>query len=175
MRPLPMAPRPFMDEALGSWIGRLAARYRMSVVQLDTDYQLGLSVTGPLSWLLPGRLSERSHTRLSSMARLPAADIASLAVEATDVSARGAPYCRGCVFLSPVEVESPYWKRGWLSLDVFACAIHALPLTTLPASRVRNSGNMLKLIQTAGKYERELRERGHPGGISKIREPISRI
>ncbi len=30
-RPWPYAPRPFQDEAFGSWFGRIASRYRMTV------------------------------------------------------------------------------------------------------------------------------------------------
>jgi hypothetical protein len=45
MRPLPWAPRPFGDEAFGSWLGRLAGRYRMSVVLLNATLDLGLQST----------------------------------------------------------------------------------------------------------------------------------
>lgn len=57
VRPLPFAPRPFADEALGSWIGRVAGRYRMNVTQLDTDYELRLGLTSGLFWLMPAALS----------------------------------------------------------------------------------------------------------------------
>ena len=60
MRALPVAPRPFHDEALGSWIGRLAGRYRIAVEQLDRDYALGLTLTGPLAWLLPEPVSDQT-------------------------------------------------------------------------------------------------------------------
>jgi hypothetical protein len=39
--------------AKGSWIGRLASRYRIGVSQLNADYDLGLDLTGPLAWLSP--------------------------------------------------------------------------------------------------------------------------
>jgi len=58
----------------------LAARYRTIVVQLGNNYQLDLRLTGSLFWLLPGPLPEQPYTCLSSMACLPVADIASLAI-----------------------------------------------------------------------------------------------
>ena len=33
-QPWPVAPRPFDDEAFGSWLGRLASRYRIGVDDL---------------------------------------------------------------------------------------------------------------------------------------------
>lgn len=155
VRPLPVAPRPFPAEALGSWIGRLAARYRMAVRQLDSDYGLGLTMTGPLFWLLPGPMSEDTRARLAWITRTRAEIISSLTVAATTATRWGAPYCRRCVFLNPIEVESPYWKREWLSPEALVCTIHRTELTTLPARRVRQSGNMMKLLRTVGKYEQE--------------------
>ncbi len=32
--PWPLAPRPFDEEAFGSWLGRVAAKYRISVAAL---------------------------------------------------------------------------------------------------------------------------------------------
>ncbi len=84
MRPLPVAPRPFSDEALGSWIGRLASRYRITVHQLDSSFGLGLDLAGALSWLLPGSISDVTQSRLGSMTRVPIVQIARLALEATD-------------------------------------------------------------------------------------------
>lgn len=157
MRPLPVAPRPFSDEALGSWIGRLASRYRITVRQLDSSFGLGLDLTGPLSWLLPGPVSDVTQSRLGSMTRVPIPQIASLALEATDGLLRASSYCRRCVFLNPLEVESPYWKRDWLSPTVVECEVHRLRLSALPAWRVRLCQNMSKLIRTVGKVERERR------------------
>ena len=159
VRPLPVAPRPFPDEALGSWIGRLASRYRITVHQLDSSFGLGLDLTGPLSWLLPGSISDVTRSRLGSMTRVPIVQIARLALEAIDEAPRTASYCCRCVFLNPLEVESPYWKRDWLSPSAIECVIHRLRLSALPAWRVRQCQNMSKLIPTVGKVERERRHR----------------
>ena len=44
MRPLPVAPRPFEAEALGGWIGRFAARYRMTVLEFAERHSLDLGI-----------------------------------------------------------------------------------------------------------------------------------
>lgn len=161
MRPLPVAPRPFSDEALGSWIGRLASRYRITVRQLDSEFGLGLDLTGPLSWLLPGSLSDVARSRLASITRVPIVQISSLSLKASDETPRTASYCCKCVFLNPLEVESPYWRRDWLSPSAIDCVIHPLRLSVMPAWRVRLCQNMSKLIPTVGKLERERRNRAN--------------
>ena len=155
---LPVAPRPFEDEALGSWIGRLAGRYGIAVEQLDRDYKLGLARTGPLGWLQPGPLSEHTQARLERLARISRDTISSLVVEAKRGPTRHALYCRKCVFLNPLEVESPYWKREWLSPEALMCRVHRVRLTAMPASRARYSINMPKLILQVSKHERKLRD-----------------
>ena len=157
MRPLPFAPRPFFDEALGSWIGRLAARYRVAVAQLDAEYGLGLVFSGPLAWLLPSPLSSISLSKLSELTRMPGDAISALSVGVAE-RLPGAPYCSRCVFLNPLEVESPYWKKTWLVPDASVCDVHGLPLLTLTASLARDARNMLDLIKRVGRLERQRRE-----------------
>ena len=157
MRPLPFAPRPFPDEALGSWIGRLAARYRVGVAQLNAGYGLGLEVSGPLAWLLPSPLSPVSLSKLSCLTRMSGVAISALSVGAAP-RLLGAPYCKRCVFLNPLEVESPYWKKSWLMPGASVCDVHGLPLVTLSASLARDTRNMLDLIKRVGRLERERRE-----------------
>lgn len=157
MRPLPFAPRPFPDEALGSWIGRLAARYRVAVAQLNAEYGLGLELSGPLAWLLPIPLSSVSLSKLSCMTRMPGGAISALSIDAAE-RLPGAPYCSRCVFLNPLEVESPYWKRNWLAPGASVCDVHSWPLVTLGSSSARGSGNMRDLIKRVGRFERQRRE-----------------
>src|SRR5476651_1349829 len=63
--PLPIAPRPFPDELLLSWICRLAAANHVS---LDLFFPEINAVSHHLLNLNPG---ERIITRLAAMARLP--------------------------------------------------------------------------------------------------------
>lgn len=52
-RPWPIAPRPFLEEAFGSWLGRIAARYQTSV---DLIWESGTGVAMPsltkAGWIL---------------------------------------------------------------------------------------------------------------------------
>ena len=145
----------------------------MAVRQLDNEYGLGLVLTGPLSWLLPGQMSEDSRSRLGWITRTHADLISSFAITTTDSARRGAPYCRRCVFLNPIEVESPYWKREWLVSEALVCAIHRSELSTLPGRKVRQSANMTNLIRAVGKYERERGGAVAAGDISRNYEPAS--
>lgn len=153
--PLPLAPRPFLDEALGSWIGRLAGLYRISVHQLDATYRLRLHLTGPLTWLCPVPVSQESADRLGALTHLPAtAAVHLVELDCAVLGAHAAYYCRRCVFVNPVEVESPYWKRDWLAPRAAPCPIHDLPLTRLPAGEVRGAANMPSLIRAVSRFER---------------------
>lgn len=56
---------------MGSWLGRVAARYRMSVDQLRDDHQLELnSDTSGAGWLVQHPLCETTIGRLAYFARL---------------------------------------------------------------------------------------------------------
>jgi hypothetical protein len=158
MRPLPWAPRPFRDEAFGSWIGRLAGRYRMSVVLLNADFDLQLRFDGPLHWLFPSTAGAESMARLSGLTRLGEVHIPPPAPYDSDKPSRSAPYCRRCVFLNPEEVESPYWHRVWLAPGAAYCEIHRLPLATLKGELVRRSHNLPHLLKRVGRQELERRE-----------------
>jgi hypothetical protein len=73
---LPWAPRPFDGEALGSWLGRLAATYRMDVdefaayagVSIDFDRTRG-------NWLALPPLSRSDSEALRVLCRLPEGDL----------------------------------------------------------------------------------------------------
>jgi len=59
-RPLPVAPRPFEAEVLGGWIGRLAARYRMTVPEFAARHELDLQIEDGAGW--PTMLPLRSYS-----------------------------------------------------------------------------------------------------------------
>ena len=69
-RAWPVAPRPFPEEAMGSWIGRVAACYRVSVEQLCEDGAIEVDTSGHLGWLLPASLPSDQLRRLARLARL---------------------------------------------------------------------------------------------------------
>ena len=158
MRPLPWAPRPFQGEAFGSWIGRLAGRYRVRVLQLNSDLDLGVKTEGPLFWLLPSSIRVDTIERLARLTRLDEASIPAPTPYDSDRPTRHALYCSRCVFLNHAEVESPYWQETCLTPRDSACLVHRVPLATLRSRLVRESHNMLGLLKKVGRQELERRE-----------------
>src|ERR1700676_465555 len=69
--PWPLAPRPFDEEAFGSWLGRVATKYRISVAALWE-----MSVDGPfpllenVGWILFPCVGQTVLDRFSMLARL---------------------------------------------------------------------------------------------------------
>jgi TniQ len=155
--PLPVAPRPFLQEAFGGWIGRLASCYRMSV--LEFAQQMGLDLDGQLSgvgWLLLPAQSARTLGRLADLARLEPAVLR--AIETPDAWTHRRKqylYCARCVFVNPEDVASPYWKRQWLSPAATLCDVHASPLRAIPSGRVNRCLNLVLLLTRVAEYERE--------------------
>ena len=169
MRPLPWAPRPFGDEAFGSWIGRLAGRYRMSAALLNASLELGLEFDGPLRWLLPSAAGEESIARLSKLTRMDEANLPTPSPYDASNPARSALYCRHCVFLNPAEVESPYWHQVWLAPGAAVCQIHRLSLATLKGGVVRRSHNLPHLLKHVGRQELQRRKaEAHKAGKAAL-------
>lgn len=133
----------------------LADDVRIGAMQRDRwiDYARASAILERLS-----RMSEHTQARLERLARISRDTISSLVVEAKRGLTRHALYCRKCVFLNPLDVESPYWKREWLSPEALMCRVHRVRLTAMPASRARYSVNMPKLILQVSKHERKLRD-----------------
>lgn len=136
----PIAPRPFPEEAMGSWIGRVAARYRVTVEQLCGDGGIALDASGDLGWLMPAPLPAEQLRRLARLGRLDPNRISAIEAPA---SWRGdriwAFYCATCVFLNAADVMAPRWKRAWLDPSAAWCDVHDMQLETIPASSVRSA------------------------------------
>src|SRR5471032_1947307 len=69
--PWPLAPRPFDEEAFGSWLGRVATKYRISVAAL---WEMSVDQPYPhlenVGWILFPCVEQSARDRLSSLARL---------------------------------------------------------------------------------------------------------
>ena len=78
-RPWPLAPRPFPEEAMGGWLGRLAARYRMRldefVKRAGVDCDLAITNVG---WLLAPPLTATAIDQLARQTRCDADRIPAL-------------------------------------------------------------------------------------------------
>lgn len=155
MMPLPVVPQPFADEPLGSWLGRLAGRYRFSVADFNAHFGLGLDLGGPLAWLEPTMPTLASVDRIAALTRLPPPRVAALAhLSPSKGSADRVAYCERCVFLNHAELESPYWRAAWLDRRGETCAAEGRPLRWLRASQVRRCANMPSLVRVVGRLER---------------------
>lgn len=155
----PVAPRPFAVEPIGGWIGRVAARYRMSVNELDLLYGLELAFDRQSNaWLLVGRLGDATVDRLARLARV---DAGSLNVLQESSSGPGQStrlaYCPCCLFLNPLDVTSPCWKQEWLAPSASGCAIHARPLRQMSITSLRTCDNFDKLLRLVSRRERHRR------------------
>lgn len=158
LHPWPVAPRPFLDEPLGGWLGRVAARYRMGVEQLAAEQGLQIEAgEGGGTWLLwPGQRSETLQ-HLAALARLDMTQLERLQIPQAWSSDgnRFLPYCHRCLVLNPQDVSAPYWRRQWLDPQGAVCSEHAEPMRHVRRSalqRCRNFNDILPNIERAKRY-----------------------
>lgn len=136
-RPLPVAPRPFDAEVLGGWIGRIAARYRMSVQAFASKCELDLQTPDGQGWLLMPELLPHTAERLAMLTRISTGRIREIRVPPPWEGPRTHfRYCARCVFLNPLDVTAPIWRLEWLDQNLPACPIHKDEFQTLRAARV---------------------------------------
>lgn len=161
----PVAPRPFAVEPIGGWLGRVAARYRMSVDELAQLYDLELAFDRlSNTWLQVSTIGEATLEKLAALARVNAADLNALQCPLTAPAPAPAPqsqlaYCPSCVFLNPLDVTSPCWKRVWMDPTATCCQIHTRQLRKLPITSVRMCGNFDHLLRVISRREARRHER----------------
>ena len=162
-RAWPVAPRPFAVEPLGGWLGRVAARYRMSVDELAQLYGLELAFDRHSNaWLLLLGIGEATINKLATRARIDSADLNALQpsqLGSVPPPQRQLAYCSACVFLNPQDVTSPCWKRGMDPAET-CCPIHHQSLQRLPVTSPRLCGNFDHLLRVVSHREARRRERG---------------
>lgn len=157
----PVAPRPFSIEPIGGWLGRVAARYRLSVAELGEQYGLDLDFDRLCNaWLLIGRVGGTTIEMLARLARVDPATLSAMqGLAAEPVQSPQLAYCPSCLFLNPLDVTSPCWKREWLVPSASGCAIHARPLRRLPGTALQACDNFDKLLRVISRRERQRRAR----------------
>lgn len=154
IRPWPYAPRPFDDEALGSWIGRVAAHYRMGVHELldDSGIADGPRLLPPV-WLDPRQIGDEALARLAACARVSAESLSALRTPSYWTPAGDhLRYCARCLFLNEADVCSPRWKREWPCPETDRCARHVQPLERIRATTVARCANFRELMQTISRW-----------------------
>lgn len=125
-RPWPVAPRPFDGEAFGSWLGRLAGKYSMTVEQLWMHADLGpMPALTRWKWLLFPPVPLESLERLSQLTHVRVERLTAMQTPIGWVyERRHLQYCYPCLILNPADVCSPFWKREWLDPTFSTCVQH---------------------------------------------------
>ena len=153
--PLPVVPRPYYDAALGGWVGRLAAKYNISVAQLCDDYSLPISLySTPMGWLSMPQLPDAALDKLAWLGRIDIRYLQQIQ-SPSDVRAEyGCFYCTKCLFLNPADVFSPYWKRQWFRSSFHHCPLHPNSIDWLPRAVARDCKNFDSILKAASRRER---------------------
>ncbi len=151
LAPWPVAPRPFFDEAMGSWLGRVAGRYRMSVSQLDADYQLQLPLDATRAgWLVMPPLAPVLLQRLAGFARIPVRQLEAIQMPVEWLrQERSYRYCKHCLGMNLQDLTAPYWKRRWFKPGFERCVEHEGPLASLGVCQMGKCGNMRDIVKRA--------------------------
>ena len=157
--PWPIAPRPFYEEAFGCWLGRVAARYQLSVAMLwEMSAREPLPALGPAGWILFPPVSHSALRRFASLARLEEDRLRHIQTpSAWLIVRRYMPYCFRCLVLNDADVSAPRWKREWLEPTVERCTVHHTLLETVLASVFRISAHFDAALRAVSRY-REMRE-----------------
>ena len=144
LAPWPVSPRPFFDETMGSWLGRVAGRYRISVAQLNADYLLQLPLTTTRAgWLVMPPINPKALHRLATLARINVRQLEAIQIPGYWIQhERRYWFCKQCLNRNPTDLLAPYWKRQWLHPDFERCSEHAGSLESLRASQIGKCGNM---------------------------------
>ncbi|OUL90002.1 hypothetical protein CA603_18060 [Paraburkholderia hospita] len=155
--PWPVAPRPFFEEAFGSWLGRVAAQYQISVRMLwESGVQTVLPTLGTAGWILFPTLAEPALERLSHLARLKDDRLRSIQTPVGWMTNRQRlPYCFRCLVLNDADVSAPRWKREWLDPTADYCREHHTLLETVPVSVVRNAANFAGALRAINRYRED--------------------
>lgn len=143
---------------LGGWIGRLAARYRMSVHEFAARHELDLQIEEGGGWLVMPTLQKRSADALAVLTRMSRKQIQAIrAAPAWSGQRKHFCYCARCVFLNPLDVTAPIWRREWLEQNLSACPTHGDEYRTITSGRLLACRNLDQLLQLVSRQERNLR------------------
>ena len=155
-QPWPVVPRPFLEEPIGGWLGRVAARYRMSVGELVALHGLDLGGEHATdAWLLISAVSHATIRRLGALARVEPELLQQMLPQRLRHGERGRlRYCARCLFLNPTDVMSPRWLRTWLDDGMHSCDLHGTPLRGLTLSAMRGCRNFDALLRQVSRLER---------------------
>ncbi len=147
-RPWPLVPRPFADEALGSWFGRIASRFHMNVNELAAAGQLTLDFGEQCcEWLLLRPLNSADSARLSFLSGIGEENLPRPYVgPATARRQTQLAFCERCLWLNPLDVTAPYWKAEWAHLREPVCRLHGCRFDFVSGITLSTYSNMRRLL-----------------------------
>lgn len=152
-RAWPAVPKPMPQEVFGSWLGRVAARFRIGVNDLLAAGELDIDVgQGAQRWLGAMPRHAQALARLGHLARLQVGELETMLAFN---EARPGNYrcCFRCLVLNPAEVESPYWQLAWME-HKFTCEHGSSETESASPSMLVQARNMRKLVDALGRRRR---------------------
>lgn len=145
--PWPAAPKPMPGEVFGSWLGRVAARYRIGVDELNSASQIEVEIgPGAEAWLAARPVGAAALQRLSQLSTVPMEQLLGTLLQEGSRTARY-PCCYGCLIMNPLELESPYWHGQWMRHEVWRCDRPGHDMLKATSAMLRRARNMTKLVE----------------------------
>ena len=125
-RPLPYACRPFPEEPLGGWLGRISGYYHMGIDELAAEFDVDFGLDEECrDWLSLPSQPEINLERIGYLTHSSPKDLRALEVNERWGRAAGAyRFCRTCLFVNPENVFAPRWIREWLNPEYGTCPKH---------------------------------------------------
>ena len=130
----------------------------MSVRRLCDEYDLELDIdTSRAGWLVLPPMPDSIVSQLARLARLDEGRLHEIQTPIgwTAATRRTHIYCAHCLFMNPVDVAAPKWKRQWLNPEVTPCEVHGKPLASIGSSALRRCENFDQTFRVIGRLELE--------------------
>jgi hypothetical protein len=127
----------------------------MSVAQLCDEYALSISNgEGHAGWLVQPPIADVTLGQLARLARLEEGKLREIQTPAAWATPRRThAYCARCVFVNPIDVTAPRWKREWLDPHAAVCEVHGTPLASIASSALRSCRNFDQTLKVVGRLE----------------------
>lgn len=135
-RPLPLAPRPFRNESVRSWIGRVAARYDLRPSELIAGLRNGEELPGWRLASIDWRPDVELEHLLAGVTRLHHSLIGALRLPLSDPAAwhrRSLAWCPTCVREDVERLGETHERADWRLGCYVVCQTHRLRLEHLCA------------------------------------------
>jgi hypothetical protein len=101
-------------------------------------------------------IADTTLSRLARLARLEERRPREIQTPAAWATARRTHvYCARCLFVNPVDVTAPRWKREWLDPHAALCKVHGTPLASIASSALRSCQNFDQTLKVVGRLELE--------------------